>query len=180
VIEFLEKVENDEIHGVDFLELRACDESCAGGILCSGNRFLTVDKLQNRSSKCALKSDSENPNVVKLIQNNSDYLRDNARVGKIPPRSMLKLDDNMAEAMVKMKRIYEINSSLPQVDCGICGTPSCQSLAEDIVQNDASIRQCVFVQKILEQNDKLEPGEAIRIMKSIWSDNKLDKNSFKD
>ena len=180
VIEFLEKVENDEIHGVDFLELRACDESCAGGILCSGNRFLTVDKLQNRSSKCAMKSDSENPNVVKLIQNNSEYLRDNSRVGKIPPRSMLKLDDNMAEAMVKMKRIYEINSSLPQVDCGICGTPSCQSLAEDIVQNDASIRQCVFVQKILEQNDKLEPGEAIRIMKSIWSDNKLDKNSFKD
>lgn len=180
VIEFLEKVENDEIQGVDFLELRACDESCAGGILCSGNRFLTVDKLQDRSSKCAQKSDSENTNVVKLIQNNSEYLRNNAHVGKIPPRSMLKLDDNMAEAMVKMKRIYEINSSLPQVDCGICGTPSCQSLAEDIVQNDASIRQCVFVQKILEQNDKLEPGEAIRIMKSIWSDNKLDKNSFKD
>jgi CO dehydrogenase/acetyl-CoA synthase gamma subunit (corrinoid Fe-S protein) len=93
---------------------------------------------------------------------------------------MLKLDDNMAEAMAKMKRIYEINRSLPQVDCGICGTPSCQSLAEDIVQNNASIKQCVFVQKILEQNDKLESGEAIRIMKSIWSDNKLDKNSFKD
>ncbi|HKK68797.1 MAG TPA: [Fe-Fe] hydrogenase large subunit C-terminal domain-containing protein, partial [Bacteroidales bacterium] len=31
VIEFLEKLENDEISSVDFLELRACDQSCAGG-----------------------------------------------------------------------------------------------------------------------------------------------------
>lgn len=180
VIEFLEKVENDEIHGVDFLELRACDESCAGGILCSGNRFLTVDKLHGRASQCASKTGSEATRISERIEKNSNYLRENSGIEKIPPRSMLKLDDNMAEAMVKMKRIYEINSSLPQVDCGICGTPSCQSLAEDIVQNDASIRQCVFVQKILEQNDKLEPGEAVNIMKSIWSDNKLDKNSFKD
>ncbi|NTW25744.1 MAG: 4Fe-4S binding protein, partial [Lentimicrobium sp.] len=29
VIEFLEKIENDEITDIDFLELRACDESCA-------------------------------------------------------------------------------------------------------------------------------------------------------
>ncbi|MEI6348371.1 MAG: [Fe-Fe] hydrogenase large subunit C-terminal domain-containing protein [Bacteroidota bacterium] len=180
VIEFLEKVENEEIKGVDFLELRACDESCAGGILCSGNRFLTVDKLQNRASKCDKVLESEITNVAKSIAENSEYLRQNANIGEIPARSMLKLDDNMADAMAKMKRIYEINRSLPQVDCGICGTPSCQSLAEDIVQQNANIKQCVFVQKILEQNDKLESGEAIRIMKSIWSDNKLDKNSFKD
>ena len=180
VIEFLEKVENDEIHGVDFLELRACDESCTGGILCSGNRFLTADKLQNRSLNCASAVNSGTIKISDSISENARFLRENATIDKIPPRSMLKLDDNMAEAMAKMKRIYEINRSLPQVDCGICGTPSCQSLAEDIVQNNASIKQCVFVQKILEQNDKLESGEAIRIMKSIWSDNKLDKNSFKD
>ena len=49
VIEFLEKVENDEITDVDFLELRACDESCAGGILTVGNRFLTVERLRKRA-----------------------------------------------------------------------------------------------------------------------------------
>jgi hypothetical protein len=40
VCDFLEKIENEEIQDVDFLELRACDESCAGGILCTKNRFL--------------------------------------------------------------------------------------------------------------------------------------------
>lgn len=180
VIEFLEKVENDEIQGVDFLELRACDESCAGGILCSGNRFLIVDKLQKRSSHCSKDQNNEITPMMKSIKEHSEYLLQNSGVDEIPARSMLKLDDNMAEAMAKMKRIYDMNRLLPQVDCGICGSPSCQSLAEDIVQNNASIKQCIFIQKILEQNDKLEPGEAIRIMKNIWSHNKLDKNSLKD
>ena len=39
VIEFLEKLENDEIPTVDYLELRACDQGCAGGALLHGNRF---------------------------------------------------------------------------------------------------------------------------------------------
>lgn len=49
VIEFLEKLENDEAAGFDFLELRACDQSCAGGILTSENRFLTSERLQDRA-----------------------------------------------------------------------------------------------------------------------------------
>ncbi len=92
----------------------------------------------------------------------------------------MKLDDNMAEAMIKMKRIYELNHLLPQVDCGICGSPSCKALAEDIVQSGASLPQCIFVQKILEQNEKLEVSESVEIMRKIWSDAKLDKNSLKD
>ena len=36
VSDFLEKLENEDIDDIDFLEPRACDESCAGGILCAG------------------------------------------------------------------------------------------------------------------------------------------------
>lgn len=40
VIEFLEKLEDEEIEEhIDYLELRGCDESCPGGILVQGNRF---------------------------------------------------------------------------------------------------------------------------------------------
>jgi hypothetical protein len=180
VIEFLEKVENEEIEGIDFLELRACDESCAGGILCPGNRFITVDKLRKR----ALISDGIIGTPTEGFRGNiskSDaYLTNNINLGPVLPRSIMKLDDDMAEAMIKMKRIYELNRVLPQVDCGICGSPTCKSLSEDVVQNQASIKQCIFVQKILEQNEKMEIAESVQIMKSIWSDNKLDQNSLKD
>ena len=180
VIEFLEKVENEEIDGIDFLELRACDESCAGGILCPGNRFITVDKLRKRaisieSNHATIPEDSR-----EKIDRDDPFLNENISLGEVLPRSILKLDDNMAEAMSKMKRIYGLNRMLPQVDCGICGSPTCKSLSEDVVQQQASIKQCIFVQKILEQNDKMDIQESIQIMRSIWSDNKLDQNSLKD
>jgi iron only hydrogenase large subunit-like protein len=51
VIEFLEMLENEEMKTIDFLELRACDQSCAGGILASSNRFLSTERLKLRFTK---------------------------------------------------------------------------------------------------------------------------------
>ena len=180
VIEFLEKVENDEIDGIDFLELRACDESCAGGILCPGNRFMTVDKLRKRALRHDKIRHGQSPETGSGEARAIGLLPAQIQLEKVQPRSIMKLDDNVAEAMIKLKRIYELNRVLPQVDCGICGSPTCKSLSEDVVQNQADIRQCIFVQKILEQNEKLDIQESVRIMQRIWSENKLDKNSLKD
>jgi len=180
VIEFLEKVENEEIEGVDFLELRACDESCAGGILCPGNRFMTVDKLRKRALKCDKLLEETQYRTGEEQPLKIDLPGELIHLDRVQPRSIMKLDDNVAEAMIKMKRIYELNRVLPQVDCGICGSPTCKSLSEDVVQNQATIKQCIFVQKILEQNEMLEIEESVSIMQSIWSENKLDKNSLKD
>jgi iron only hydrogenase large subunit-like protein len=180
VIEFLEKLENDEIKGIDFIELRACDESCAGGILCPGNRFLTVSKMRESVLRQESVLPSERVNDQAYTPEQYTFLEKNVHLGAIHPRSIMKLDDNVAEAMVKMKRIYELRRVLPQVDCGICGAPTCSALSEDVVQGQADIRQCIFVQKIMEQNEKLDISESVRIMQEIWSDSKLDKNSLKE
>lgn len=175
VIEFLEKIENEDIEDIDFLELRACYQSCAGGVLCAGNKFLTTERANKRARSKIVED------VAEDINNYSEYIEQNCLIeGKIQPRSIIKLDDNMVEAMKKMKRINEINTMLPQVDCGICGAPSCQYFAEDIVQRETDIRHCIFVQKILQQNDKLELDDAIQLMKKTWGGGKLDKNLLQE
>lgn len=179
VVEFLDKVENDEVTGIDFLELRACDEGCAGGILCPGNRFLTADKLRKRARATLEIGPSNIQGKTNVIAELDHISQEKYALNPILPRSILKLDDDLADAMIKMKRIYELNKQLPQVDCGICGSPSCKALAEDIVQGGASMSQCIFIQKILEQNEKLEMSESMEIMRKIWGSTKLDKNSLK-
>ncbi|MDP4282306.1 MAG: [Fe-Fe] hydrogenase large subunit C-terminal domain-containing protein [Bacteroidota bacterium] len=178
VIEFLEKLENEEIKGIDFLELRACDESCAGGILCPANRFLTAEKMKKRVQNTL--SEGKEEKKIEYTPEMEKFLRDHISLEKLTPRPILKLDDNVAEAVVKMKRMYELNGFLPQVDCGICGSPSCKALAEDIVQHTAELKQCIFIQKIMEQNEKLDIQESVNIMRKIWSESKLDKNSLRD
>lgn len=176
VSEFLEKLENEDITDIDFLELRACDESCAGGILCAGNRFLITERQKKRAqSKPKMVTPEENK-----IHYYRDYLLEHIEAEKIEPRSMDKLDDNITIAMRKMKKVFELTQDLPQVDCRICGYQSCKALAEAIVNNEADIRQCLFVQRILEQTDKMTFGEVMKITRKIWGDRKIDKDSIKD
>lgn len=172
---FLDKLENEDLDDIDFLELRACDESCAGGILCAGNRFLIAERQRKRAK--------QRPKTVTPQENNilnyKDYLKDNMAVGEVQPRSMDKLDDNISVAMRKMKKVFEITNDLPKVDCRICGYQTCKALAEAVVNNQADIRQCIFVQRILEQTDKLTTAEALKITKKVWGEVKVDKNSIK-
>ncbi len=174
-IEFLEKVENEEVSGIDFIELRACDESCAGGILNPGNRFLAADAIRKNAGEVGLW------NIDGISQKIKDYKeRVGSQTGLQPlsPRSMLKLDEDMAHAMLKMKRVNRLMCYLPGIDCGVCGAPTCLSLAEDIVKGRGSVSQCVFLQKIMEQS-KLDPSHSFRIMKKIWGVNRFRKDCDK-
>ena len=101
-------------------------------------------------------------------------------VGPVLPRSMNKLDDDISVAMRKMKKSFEINAHLPQVDCRICGYQTCKELANAIVNQTADLNQCVFIQRTLEQSDKLTTTEAIKVTKKVWGDKKIDKNTLKN
>ncbi len=176
VIDFLEKLENDEITDIDFLELRACDESCAGGVLTPGNRFLTVERLRNKNyTKKDPAALTNHPDAFRPITECSGFLRDKMGIDSISPRSILKLDEDMAEAMKKMDKVNQILKVLPMIDCSVCGSPGCHSLAIDIVNGEADLKQCIFVQRALEQKGELTPDEGNSILREIWGFEKTNK-----
>ena len=170
VIEFLEKIESDEITDIDFLELRACDESCAGGVLTVVNRFLTTERLNKLASSLPVENNTATPTAM---ENLSTYLLERISIGKVHPRSMLKLDENMAVAMKKMDMVREILPCLPMVDCGACGAPTCQALAQDIVQGQADLEHCFFVQKRMENNLEFTSEDSMRKLTEIWGKEKF-------
>ncbi|MBQ2432992.1 MAG: ferredoxin, partial [Clostridia bacterium] len=63
------------------------------------------------------------------------------------PMETLRLDADFTEALKKMDRIEEIHKKLPGLDCGSCGSPTCQALAEDIVGGYAKEMDCLFLLK---------------------------------
>ena len=177
VSEFLEKLEDEDIQDIDFLELRACDESCSGGILTANNRFLMTERQRKRMQKSPDEVDAEDNDLL----NYTDYLAQHKRVlGHVEPRSMDKMDDDLATAMQKMKRAFEINLNLPQVDCRICGYQSCKSLSEAVVKGDAEVDQCIFIQRILEHCDKMDISESMKVMTKIWGTKKTSSSIAKN
>ena len=177
VSEFLEKLEDEDIQDIDFLELRACDESCSGGILTANNRFLMTERQRKRMQKSPDEVDAEDNDLL----NYTDYLAQHKRVlGHVEPRSMDKMDVDLATAMQKMKRAFEINLNLPQVDCRICGYQSCKSLSEAVVKGDAEVDQCIFIQRILEHCDKMDISESMKVMTKIWGTKKTSSSIAKN
>ena len=79
----------------------------------------------------------------------------------------------MAEAMKKMDRATQIMQLLPLTDCGACGAPNCQAFANDIVQGEANIRQCIFIQKSREHSGELTSEDSLGILKGIWGNDKF-------
>ncbi len=172
VIEFLEKVEDGEMEDVDFLELRACDESCAGGILNPANRFLTVERLRNKAGKQASEwGDKKRKSEISLYYK---YLLEKIDLKPVVPRSIMKLDEDMTRALKKMRRVQDIMSRLPGVDCGTCGAPTCSALAQDIVRGEALLKDCIFIQRKYEQQGMISKEEGFEIMKKIWGKEHLD------
>ncbi|BAX80935.1 [Fe-Fe] hydrogenase large subunit C-terminal domain-containing protein [Labilibaculum antarcticum] len=178
VIEVLEKLENEEIRDIDFLELRACDHSCAGGVLTTENRFLAIERLRKRGDWY-----HRNKPIIleeKEIEEYRPYLLENISIKSIEPRSILSLDTDMMEAMKKMEKINRILKVLPGIDCGACGAPRCQALAEDVVQGKAKMTQCVFLQKMLTKEGLITPQESFDISENTWGIKRFEKKNIND
>ena len=160
VTEFLERLEETEVSHIDFLELRACDESCAGGVLISGNRFLTVERLNSRAAELPGGSTGQ---FAPGTFDSSLFSLD-----KIEARSMLSLDGDRKRAIEKMNKLEELLKVLPGIDCSACGSPTCRSLAEDIVQEKARLSYCIFLQELYIRENRLSLEEADEINGLIW------------
>ena len=62
-----------------------------------------------------------------------------------PP--VLELSGTRSERFEKYNQLRRIQESLPGLDCGSCGAPSCEALAEDVVRGQASVDDCTVLMR---------------------------------
>ena len=168
VMDFLDKLENDEVEGVEFLELRACDQSCAGALLSCENRFLCGERMYARARKAAERERNGEMARDREMDVYKDYLIENSQVEPVQPRSMLTLDKDLAKAYKKLEKINKLKMYLPQVDCGMCGAPTREAFATDVVCRQVGMTKCVFYQRHLERLNDITRQECLAAMNSVW------------
>lgn len=140
VIDVLEEIENGQINDVDFIEALACTGGCVGGPLTVINNFVAKNYIR-RTEKFTKSLPEDKKRQMIVSPENIDFNFNK----EIEQTSVMKLDDNMTEAIKKLEQIEEIFSLLPMIDCGSCGAPTCRALAADIVKGNANIEDCVFM-----------------------------------
>lgn len=137
VITILERVENNKLD-VDFIECLACVNGCLGGPLTVENSFVSTNRMSKIKKYVALKGQTRDLDIYdSSVRLKWDFALEATEVKK--------LDEDMFKALEKMEKIEEVFNTLPHIDCGSCGAPTCRAFAEDIIRGEANIEDCIFM-----------------------------------
>ncbi len=137
-IRVLEEIEDNRLNGLEFFEGAACTGGCVGGPLNFENTYVARNWIRHLVDirDADLNVDAGMMTKYSLYDSQA-----------IQPNSAMKLDEDLVEAMRKMDRIETIYKTLPGYDCGSCGSPTCRTFAEDIVQGNAHEMECIHRMK---------------------------------
>ena len=152
VIKVLEELEDEKLQELDFIELNACAGGCVGGIFTAENGYVARARIQR---------------LRKYLPVSCNRLEDAGAAWRLEWTERLefapvmKLAENVEEAMRLMQEIDRIGERLPGLDCGSCGAPTCRALAEDVVRGLAQETDCIFlmrrqIQQIATQLSRIE------------------------
>lgn len=139
-IHVLDEIEKENFIGLEFVELNACNGGCVGGALTVENPYMAKARLQTLRRYL--------PVSLNHIDNRDDPECDgviwDTEVSYSP---VTRLASSRSEAARKMVQIQQIRETLCNLDCGSCGAPTCQALAEDVVNGEATLDDCIINMK---------------------------------
>lgn len=135
VIHVLDQIENGNIPPLDFIELNACTGGCVGGVLTMQNPFIAKARLLSLRRYLPV---SQN-----ILPKDIAYIPDDFLFEDLPEYdSITRLGSSIAESMRMMADIQSFKSTLPGIDCGACGAPTCRAFAEDVIKKTACPEDC--------------------------------------
>lgn len=134
----LDQIENGNIPQLEFVELNACTGGCVGGVLTMQNPFIAKARLQTLRRYLPVSQNF-------LSGEEADYIPEYYLFNKLPEyQPISRLSNSMAESMRMMADIQKLRETLPGIDCGSCGAPTCRAFAEDVVKGNAKIYDCII------------------------------------
>ena len=140
-IKVLEEIENENISGLEFVELNACHGGCFGGILTVENPYIAKARLHNLRRYLPVSSADIECNTFE------DIPKDNLWTNPLNFSKVMQLSPDRDIAMQMLSSIQKIFKQLPGLDCGACGAPTCKAHAEDVVMGRSKEADCLFVMK---------------------------------
>lgn len=136
--DLLKEMELGRLRGIDYIECRACDLGCIGGVGNAESRFLSKLRIEH-TGFCWDLTEEETQKVIDLAESGIWKLEHDVGPSQRPP-----LANDINKAMERMKELNRIYSELPNINCGSCGRPSCRAMAEDIVRGQGEVTDCIF------------------------------------
>jgi Na+-translocating ferredoxin:NAD+ oxidoreductase RNF subunit RnfB len=150
VMRVFDDIENGKLKDIQYIECHSCPTACVGGSLTVENPYIARGRVLRMVERYGSEPSQDRQKIRDLYQQNFFSL-----AGSIAASPVHPLDDDISRAIHKMHRRNQIYETLPKIDCGACGAPTCMTFAADVVKGDANADECVFLaMKLFESMSK--------------------------
>ncbi len=141
-IKVFDDIEKGKLKHIDYIEAYSCPQGCVGGSLTVENLYISYNKILKIIEALEFQKIKACPDIQKVRKKYAQgYF---FKKEKLEPRPLKPLNEDLAIAIKKRKEKEEIFASLPKIDCGACGSPTCMAFAEDVVKGEAKLTDCVI------------------------------------
>jgi Fe-S-cluster-containing hydrogenase component 2 len=142
IIRVFNDIERGKLRDIDFIEAYSCFQGCVGGSLNVENVYISSNKILKLIETLEFEKIKACPDIREVRRlYGSDYF---FRADKYEARPIKPLDVNLTRAIAMRKEKDALYESLPKIDCGICGAPTCLAFAEDVVRGEAEAGDCTI------------------------------------
>ncbi|MBN1223700.1 MAG: hypothetical protein JXB23_10645, partial [Candidatus Aminicenantes bacterium] len=162
ILKVFDDTEMGKLRHTDFIEAYSCHQGCVGGSLTVENLYISYNKILKLIETLEYEKIKACPDIREVRRQYAQqyFLKE----GRLEPRPLKPLDAKLALAIKKRKDKEMIYLSLPKIDCGVCGSPTCLAFAEDVVTGEAKLTDCIFK---LPETIKNLPEELIQALTKV-------------
>lgn len=133
ISDILDKIENNQNFKLDIIDPYYCEHGCENGILQIQNPFL-AEKFLHRKEFPGTPLDIQLQDIPFNL-----YLSEN-----LNQISFMDDSQGLLTKLQNLQKIEQLSRTLPNLDCGGCGSPSCYTFAEDVIRQNLDLNRCVF------------------------------------
>ncbi len=138
-IEYLEKIEMGRLPDIDYVEFRICSEGCVGGLFTVADRYKAKHLVRHLVRMYGVEKRVKYGYVKKLYEKGW-FFADKVNYAQEKTLSRQALSARIQ----RQKRVEELLQRLPRKECGMCGSPDCETFAEDVADRKATLDRCYF------------------------------------
>ncbi len=140
VVYVFDRIESGTFQGLDFIEAYICPGGCVGGQLTVAGRYLAQRNIRQLARRLSDQGAVKEEKVRSLMR---EHFFDTE--AEISARRVRPLARDLRQAIALKREKDALLERLPRKDCGACGAPDCETLADDVVRGEARLSDCVFV-----------------------------------
>lgn len=163
IIQVFDDIEKGKLRNIEYLECDACWGGCISGNLTVDNSYVTLSKIHRLTSELPDTNPKLDAEIERRYPNEDFSLK-----GRVKPRTADKSIGDLKERVKRIKTEEAVSKTLPGLDCGLCGAPTCKTFAKDVAAGHAQQTECIFfsddrtqqLRKTYLRDEKRSPSKA--------------------